>query len=92
MTKSSSVKVIYKSDGDEFFVVAVPGMTSKWRKDKTIPLIDVVQSFEVLMTPNGTSSGEAIRPSKGVLESAFNTNNVDIVVRTIVENGVEKNM
>ncbi|KAI9018685.1 ribosome maturation protein [Phycomyces nitens] len=92
MTKSLGVKIIFRHDNDEFFVVGVPGMAAKWRKDKTIPLIDVVQSFEVLMTPNGSSTGEAIRPSKGVLESAFDTNNVDKIVGIIVESGIEKNM
>lgn len=40
----SATKVVYKSDNDqEFFVFTNPGEVSKWRKDKSIPLVDVVQ-------------------------------------------------
>lgn len=40
----SATKVVYKSENDqEFFVFTNPGEVSKWRKDKSIPLVDVVQ-------------------------------------------------
>lgn len=39
-----ATKIVYRGANDqEFYVIANPGMASKWRKDKTIPLIDVVQ-------------------------------------------------
>lgn len=63
-----AIKIVYKSPDQEFFIVANPGAAEKWRKDKTIPLIEVVQSFDVLTTVNKGNTGEAIRPSKGVLE------------------------
>lgn len=45
MPSDQATKVVYKSpDQTEFFVVANHGMRSKWKKDKSIPLIDVVQS------------------------------------------------
>ncbi|KAF7725559.1 hypothetical protein EC973_009514 [Apophysomyces ossiformis] len=91
-TGEKAVKVIYKTNNDEYFVVANPGMVCKWRKDKTIPLIDVVQSFDVLTTASGGNTGQTVRPSKGSLESTFGTSNVDDIVRKIVEEGVEKNM
>ncbi|KAG0168569.1 hypothetical protein DFQ28_002536 [Apophysomyces sp. BC1034] len=87
-----AVKVIYKADNEEYFVVANSGMVSKWREDKTIPLIDVVQSFDILTTTTGSNTGQTVRPSKGALESTFDTSNPDIIVRKIVEKGVEKNM
>ncbi|CDH56412.1 hypothetical protein RO3G_05262 [Lichtheimia corymbifera JMRC:FSU:9682] len=89
----SATKVVYKSDNDqEFFVFTNPGEVSKWRKDKSIPLVDVVQSFDVFTTPTGSQTGTAERPSKGILESAFNTSKKEDVVRQIVEVGEEKNM
>ena len=40
----NATKIVYKADnGQEFFVIANPGMAAKWRKNKTTPLIDVVQ-------------------------------------------------
>ncbi|KAI9497447.1 ribosome maturation protein [Zychaea mexicana] len=87
----NAAKIVYKGEnGQEFFIVANPGMAQKWRKDKTIPLIDVVQSFDVLTTTNQSSTGEAIRVANGVLESEFGTSNTDDIVRKIVESGEEK--
>ncbi|KAI7854691.1 ribosome maturation protein [Circinella umbellata] len=86
-------KITYRGDDNqEYFVIANKGMSSRWRKDKTIPLVDVVQSFDVMTTSTGSETGEYIRPSKGALQSAFHTNDVDKVVEQIVENGEEKNM
>ena len=37
-------KITYRGDDNqEYFVIANKGMSSRWRKDKTIPLVDVVQ-------------------------------------------------
>ncbi|KAI8140872.1 ribosome maturation protein, partial [Fennellomyces sp. T-0311] len=84
-------KIVYKGDnGQEFFVIANPGMAAKWRKDKTVPLIDVVQAYDVLTTTNQSSTGEAIRVPDGILKSEFGTSNTDDIVRRIVEEGEEK--
>ena len=45
MPSDQAIKVVYKSpDQTEFFVVANHDMRAKWKKDKSIPMIDVVQS------------------------------------------------
>ncbi|KAG2192884.1 ribosome maturation protein [Mucor mucedo] len=86
-----SVKVVYKgADNTEFFVIANAGMVSKYRSDKTTPLIDVVQSFDILTTTTGGNTGEALHPPKGILESNFNTSNKDEIVKIIIEKGEEK--
>lgn len=91
MPSDQTTKVVYKgSDGTEFFVIADSDMVSKYKKDKTVPLIDVVQSFEIFTTSTGSMQGEPVHPSKGVLESTFNTTNKDDIVKTIIENGEEK--
>ncbi|KAI8140974.1 ribosome maturation protein [Fennellomyces sp. T-0311] len=88
-----ATKVVYRGDGEQdFFVLANPGMVSRWRKDKTIPLVDVVQSFDVMTTSTGGETGEFVRPPKGILASAFHTSNMDKVVEQIVANGDEKNL
>ena len=38
-----ATKIVYKGPDQDFIVFANPGMVSRWRKDKTIPLVDVVQ-------------------------------------------------
>lgn len=51
-----ATKIVYRGANDqEFFVIANPGMASKWRKDKTIPLIDVVQCNYYYWTLYGSS-------------------------------------
>ncbi|EIE80557.1 hypothetical protein G6F46_005964 [Rhizopus delemar] len=93
MPSDQATKVVYKSpDQTEFFVVANHGMRSKWKKDKSIPLIDVVQTFDIHTTITGSNTGEYVHPSKGTLESHFGTSNVDDIVKKIVEEGEEKGM
>ncbi|KAL0091210.1 ribosome maturation protein [Phycomyces blakesleeanus] len=91
-TNENSAKIILKANDQEFFVIASPHMAAKWRNDKTIPLIDVVQNFDVFTTPSGSITGEFIRPSKGTLESAFGTDSVDTIVKKIVSEGTEQPM
>lgn len=91
MPAHQASKSIVKVDGTEFFVMTYPGKAAEWKKDKTIPLVDVVQTFNVLTTSTGSNTGEAIHPPKGILESAFGTSNQDDIVKKIIEEGVEKN-
>ncbi|KAI9023724.1 ribosome maturation protein [Phycomyces nitens] len=91
-TNENSAKLILKANDQEFFVISSPGMAAKWRKDQSIPLIDVVQTFDVFTTSSGSITGEYIRPSKGTLESAFGTDNVDTIIKKIVAEGTEQPM
>lgn len=84
-------KVVLKgSDNTEFFVIANEGMVEKWRSDKSTPLVEVVQSFDIFTTNSGGNTGEYISPSKGLLESNFNTTNDDDIVKKIVAEGEVK--
>lgn len=40
-------RVRFHGKSTKFFVLAHPGMVTKWRNDKTIPLVDVVEIFKV---------------------------------------------
>ncbi|CAG8636550.1 24836_t:CDS:2, partial [Racocetra persica] len=72
---------------EEFFVYADPDMVQKWRKDKTIPLVDVIQSFEVFEVYNGGREGIAGRPSNQKLENAFGTTNDMEIIQQIIQHG-----
>ncbi|ORY93457.1 ribosome maturation protein [Syncephalastrum racemosum] len=87
-------KLIWKSkNGQEFFVFANPGAAAKWKKDKSIPLIDVVQAFNVYTNEGARGNqGALIQPPKGILQSEFGTDDGDAIVRKIVEEGEEKNV
>ncbi|OBZ91087.1 SDO1-like protein C21C3.19 [Choanephora cucurbitarum] len=91
MPSEHAVKVVYKgTENTEFFVIANSEQVSKWKSDKSTPLVDVVQSFDVYTTSAGGSTGEYIKPPKGVLESNFNTSNTDEIVKKIISEGEEK--
>jgi ribosome maturation protein Sdo1 len=91
MPANQTSKCVLKVDSTEFFVMTYPGKVAEWKKDKTIPLVDVVQNFSVFTTSTGSNTGEVIHPPKGILESAFDTSNQDEIVKKILEDGVEKN-
>ncbi|KAI8977611.1 ribosome maturation protein [Mycotypha africana] len=91
MPSDQAVKVVYKgNDNNEYFVIANPGMVSKWKKDKSIPMVDVVQNFNIHTTSNGSTTGEAINPASGALKTVFNTTNEDEIVKKILCEGHEK--
>jgi hypothetical protein len=80
-------KVVYKASKHtasehvpEYHIFCIDGMTEKYRKDKTIALADVVQSFKVFV--NGTES-----PSKAQLLDTFGSSNDTDVVMQILEKG-----
>ncbi|SCV68701.1 BQ2448_822 [Microbotryum intermedium] len=59
----------------------------KWAAgDKTIPLVDIVDSFDVFHTGQG-SQGLMQRPSKQELDSVFGTHNDTEIVEIVLEKG-----
>ncbi|RKP39732.1 ribosome maturation protein, partial [Dimargaris cristalligena] len=85
-----ATKIVYKDThkgSEEFFVFAEPDMIKKWRKDKSIPLAQVLETFNVYTVDTGGNTGLASTPSKGTLESTFQTSNVDDICRFILERG-----
>ncbi|CAO3695080.1 unnamed protein product [Umbelopsis ramanniana] len=90
MPEGPTCRVSYKVDGQEYFIFADADYLEKWKQDKTIPIVEVVQSYEILHVPNGGNTGEAVRPAKGALESAFGTSNTDDIVKKILTDGEYK--
>jgi ribosome maturation protein Sdo1 len=90
MTRADTeqVKVHYKGKEDDFIVLAESvDAVKKWKGDKTIPLIDVVNSFDVFTTNKHGVQGQLDRASKGVLENEFGSSKDDDVVTKILEKG-----
>jgi ribosome maturation protein Sdo1 len=46
---------------------------AKWRKDSSVPLVDVVDSFDIFVTNKHGSQGVLDRASKGQIENEFGT-------------------
>ncbi|KAI9143548.1 ribosome maturation protein [Paraphysoderma sedebokerense] len=93
MTRTGSdnaEKVVYhdrKVTTEEFFVITNPGMVQKWKTDKTIPLVEVVQSFDIFQHGTGGHEGVATRPSKQTLLDVFGTKNETEVVEWLLLHG-----
>lgn len=63
---TSAEKVTVKDSRGEFYVLCDEGATAKWRKDKSIALVDVLQTFHVYAT-HGVK-GQVSQPTKAELE------------------------
>lgn len=75
----SSTRVVFKPDSqstDEYIiVVADVDALKKWKEgDTTIPLVEIVDSFDVFHTGQG-AQGQLQRPSKQTLDTVFGTTN-----------------
>jgi len=86
-------KVVYKADThstDEYMIIVKPVEYKKWKSgDTTIPLADVVDSFEIFQSSQG-AQGYLGRPSKQQLENTFGTSKDVEVVQAMLEKGREQ--
>jgi len=71
----------------EYFVFADPVQVEKWRTDKTIPLVDVVDRFEIYEVSNGGNTGLYEKPSKASLHNTFDTHDETAVIQRILTDG-----
>jgi ribosome maturation protein Sdo1 len=86
--ETEQVKVHYKGSEDDFIVMAESiDAVNKWKKDSSIPLIDVVNSFDVFVTGKQGAQGQLNRASKSAMENEFGSNKDDDVVKQILEKG-----
>ncbi|KAG2349161.1 DUF1960-domain-containing protein [Suillus weaverae] len=92
MTKSLT-KVVYKPDTqstDEYIVIVNPAEYKKWKAgDRTIPLADVVDSFKVFHSNQG-SQGILGTPSQQQLDTIFGTTKDVDVMTQILEKGKDQ--
>ncbi|KEF56931.1 uncharacterized protein A1O9_07121 [Exophiala aquamarina CBS 119918] len=81
-------KVHYKGATDDYIVfVESPEDLESWKKDKSIPLVQVVDSFKILVSHKHGAQGELDTASKSSLENEFGTSNEDDIVKKILEEG-----
>lgn len=79
---------VKSSDHPHTMVLMVDSeMLPKYKKDPSIPLADVVDSFEILKYDNAGKSGTKGKPSKQELEDVFGTTRDDDIVKFMLEHG-----
>ncbi|EEC42699.1 predicted protein [Phaeodactylum tricornutum CCAP 1055/1] len=62
-------------------------MYEKQKKDKSIPMVNVVDSFQVFKYEKPGSSGRLAKPTKEEIEGTFGTSKEEDVVLFMLENG-----
>jgi len=81
-------KVVYSADNDDFVVIAHSAdVLNNWKKDSSIPLSDVVESFKIFTTHKQGAQGILDTASKGSLESAFGEIKEDEILQKILREG-----
>jgi ribosome maturation protein Sdo1 len=71
-----------------FVLMVDPEMHEKHKRDKSIPLAEVVASFQIHKFDHpGSKSGMMVTPSKREFKEAFGTTNADELVQFMLENG-----
>lgn len=88
MTRGNVTKVFYKGETDDFIVfVESAEDLAKWKKDRSIPLAQVVDAFQIMVTHKHGAQGQFDVASKASLENEFGTSNEDEIIKKILEEG-----
>ena len=92
MTKGTTqeIKMHYKgpTTGDDYVIYITSAEAARnWTKDKTIPLVDVLDAFYVFVSHKQGAQGILDRASNAQLESEFGSSKVEEVVQVILEKG-----
>ncbi|ERF68806.1 hypothetical protein EPUS_06250 [Endocarpon pusillum Z07020] len=81
-------KVVFHGASDSFIVfVESPEAVKDWKKDRSIPLAQVMAGFKVFQTHKHGAQGVLDGASKSTLENEFGTSNDDEVIIKILEGG-----
>ncbi|KAI0720345.1 ribosome maturation protein [Cerioporus squamosus] len=86
-------KIVYRPSAEsteDFIIIVNPAEYKRWKEGgTTIPLTEVVDSFEIFWSNQG-AQGLLGRPSKQQLENVFGTSKDVDVVKQILEKGKEE--
>lgn len=83
-----SSKLFYKGRSDDFIVFVDDLDTlNKWRRDRTIPLANVVNGWKIFTTHRHGAQGVLDGASRASLENEFGTYNEDVCMEKILERG-----
>jgi len=84
-------RIIWDNHGNSqkhyFIYVSDQEMVEKWKKDKSVPMVDVVESFDVFEIPQGGNTGHVDRPSRQELHSVFGTSDEHEIIAKILNEG-----
>jgi len=83
------VKVHYRGNGDEDFLVFLDSVEDyhKWLNDKSVPMAQVVSSFQVFTTHKHSAQGMLEGASRAMLENEFGTKDETEIISKILQEG-----
>ena len=85
---AAQTKVHLKGTSDDFLVfIDDVDAYKKWLGDKSVPLVEVVSTFQVFVTHKQGSQGQYDTASNSSLENEFGTTVVEEVIKKILEKG-----
>jgi len=81
-------KVHYQGKDEDFIIFVDDAQAvENWKKDRSIPLAQVVSGFKILVTHKHGAQGMMDTASNSTLENEFGTHNEDEVMIKILEKG-----
>jgi len=85
---AQQTKVLYQGKEEDFIVfVDSPSDLESWKKDRSIPLAQVVAGFKIMVSHKHGAQGVLDGASKSTLENEFGTSNDDQCIVKILEKG-----
>ncbi|RMZ67859.1 FAD-binding domain [Pyrenophora seminiperda CCB06] len=91
MTRGNTqeAKMHYKgpNTGDDYVIYINPEAAAAWLKDRTIPLVDVLDGFFVFVSHKQGAQGILDRASNAQLDTEFGTHVIEDVAPVILEKG-----
>ncbi|EON67177.1 hypothetical protein W97_06430 [Coniosporium apollinis CBS 100218] len=83
-----NTKVHYKGKDDDFVIFAESAKAvQEWKRDKSVPLAQVVNGWKIFCTHKQGSQGILDGASNAHLENEFGTHKEEEVVKQILEQG-----
>lgn len=83
----SPPKVVYEAELGVLFVYVDPERYARWKTDQSVPLVDVLDTFQVYDTDTGTSSGIPSAAGSATLGEVCGAQNLDDAIKFILLNG-----
>jgi len=85
---AAQTKVFHQGKEEDFIVfVDSPEDLEAWKKDRSIPLAQVVSGFKIMVSHKHGAQGVMDGASKSTLENEFGTSNDDECIIKILETG-----
>ncbi|KAJ5296113.1 hypothetical protein PENANT_c021G00732 [Penicillium antarcticum] len=81
-------KIFYKGKSEDFIVfVDDLEILQKWKNDRSIALVDVLNGWKIFVTHSHGAQGVLDTASKNMLQNEFGTDNEDVCMVKILEGG-----